>query len=105
MSCRIEKDIFRLQIAINDVQCVDITDRQNDFGGIKSCQILGKRFKFVKVIVELTAGAIVQDEVQLVLRLECHVQADNEWVIDFNENISLGLCMFYLIELDRIILP
>jgi hypothetical protein len=49
MSFRIEKDIFRLQIAVNNAQPVHITDCQNDFGSIELRRRLGKPSNFTKV--------------------------------------------------------
>lgn len=54
---------------------------------------------------QLAPGAVVEDEEQLLPRLERHVEADDERVLHVAQHVALGLRVLDLISLDDVVLP
>lgn len=81
-----------------------VADGEDDFGRVKLGPLLLEPALLAQVKEELSAGAVVEHKVQLVLRLEGHVHADNEWVPHVPQDAALGLRVLHLIPLDDVVL-
>jgi hypothetical protein len=55
-------------------------------------------------MTQILTAAVIQAQVNVIWRLECKVQTDNEGMIDLFQNVDLGNCEFYLLVHDQLFL-
>lgn len=114
-----QQHILRLEVAggekrgeelpVDDAHLVEVLQRQRDFRGVEARSILAELASLAQVVKEFAAGAVVQNEVQLVFLgvreekdedgLEGVLHADDEWMIDLAEDVPFGLRVFDLVLL------
>mmetsp|Transcript_73663 Transcript_73663/g.208612 ORF Transcript_73663/g.208612 Transcript_73663/m.208612 type:complete len:338 (+) Transcript_73663:785-1798(+) len=100
-----EADVLGLQVAVDDVQPVQVLDGQQDLGGVEPAAALREAACAAKVEEELPARAVLQHEVQLLRRLEGVVQGDDEGVRHGLEHVPLRLRVLHLVAFDHVLLP
>lgn len=91
-------------VPVHNVQAVHILDGQNDFRRVEAGSVFREAPFPAQVEEKLTTGAIVQHKVQLVFRLEGHVHAHDEGVLNVPQHTPFRLGMFHLVALDDVVL-
>ena len=99
-----QSTLTRLEVAVHNVKVVNVLDRERDLGRVEASPVLGELADLAEVEEEFATCAIVEDKVQLVFRLERHVESDYEGVLDVAEDRSLGPRVLDLVPLDNIVL-
>ena len=61
---------INLQISVDDVISMQITQRRNDLGAIKSCLFFWKYLQFRQMIKQFAANDILHDKTETVVSLE-----------------------------------
>lgn len=77
----VHQDIFRLQIAVDDVFRVQVAQGHGDLNGIEAGALLREASDLAEVHEELAAAHEAHDEENLLLRLEDVAHANKEGVI------------------------
>lgn len=90
VTVRVNENIFRLEISVNDIKRVDVLDGQHDFGDEEPGLVLLKDLLFVEVEGEVAARAVVQDHVEVVGSLEAVVHFDHEGVVSILQDVALS---------------
>ena len=67
---KVDDNVLRLQIAIDDVDAVQVLDGQQDLGQVKGRHILGQSVGLVQQAEHITAGIKLSDEENLLFSLE-----------------------------------
>lgn len=101
MTIAIEYNVFWLKISVDDSILMKTVERKENFCGIEFSSILGETLLSSKMVEKLSAIEEIDDEVELLRRLESIVQFHNERVTYFFQNKSLGLCIFKLVSFDN----
>ena len=67
---KVDDNVLRLQIAIDDVDGVQVLDGQQDLGQVKRRHVLGQSVGLVQQAEHVTAGIKLSDEENLLFSLE-----------------------------------
>eukprot|EP00754_Rhynchopus_humris_P019495 Rhum_TRINITY_DN14643_c10_g1::Rhum_TRINITY_DN14643_c10_g1_i3::g.107438::m.107438 len=87
----VEHAVLRLQVPVDDVQRVQVPQRQPDLRRVELRPALRERPHLRQVVEQLAAGQEVEDEEQRLLRLERKVQLHNVRVVDRPQDVLLRL--------------
>eukprot|EP00732_Lithocolla_globosa_P004068 Lithocolla_globosa_v1_NODE_3533_length_1645_cov_48.722642.p2 type:complete len:218 gc:universal NODE_3533_length_1645_cov_48.722642:727-1380(+) len=91
MSFRIQQNILRFQVTVDNVEVMEVLERTHNFCRIEACAMLGKPFISLQMEEQLTAVNIVQHKVQFVLCLKRIAQPHKEGVRRVvSQHISFG---------------
>ena len=93
MPCVIEKNVLRLEIAIDDLEPVQTLESAQQLCGIETGSVDIKSLFPLQMMEQLATVHKCQHEVQLLRRLERELQWNNKWVVDLCKNRSLGKCV------------
>eukprot|EP00406_Dinophysis_acuminata_P025651 CAMPEP_0179348222 /NCGR_PEP_ID=MMETSP0797-20121207/73583_1 /TAXON_ID=47934 /ORGANISM="Dinophysis acuminata, Strain DAEP01" /LENGTH=335 /DNA_ID=CAMNT_0021063005 /DNA_START=256 /DNA_END=1262 /DNA_ORIENTATION=+ len=85
----VQNHVFRLQIAVNDAAVMQVLYREEDLGGIESCQIFLQAAFACYQTGDVATWTAVEHQHQALRRLEGIVQLDNEGVPDVRQKVSL----------------
>lgn len=77
----VDKDIFRLEVAIKHILAVDVLKAKQDFCEIKLGFLLTKYSLVLQQVKQFAAAAEVNNEVQVLFRLKTPVELDHKRVI------------------------
>ena len=80
---KVDDNVLRLQIAIDDVDAVQVLDGQQDLGQVKRRHVLGQSVGLVQQAEHVTAGIKLSDEENLLFSLE--------WADKMNLKIKVGI--------------
>ena len=81
VSIAIEEDVLGFEVAIDDVLFVEVLDGKAQLRDIEFGLILREGDLSGEVEAEVSAGTVVQCEIEVMGCLECEVQVDDELVI------------------------
>ena len=87
---RVEENILRLEVAIDDLEVMEVVEGRADLCRVQPRARLGEAPRRLEVEEELAAVAVVHDEVELGGRLEGEAQVDEEWVVRVGEGAPLS---------------
>lgn len=104
MPVLVDKQVFRLEVAIDDVLAVKVLDCEQDLGDVEEGDILTKAAVLAQAREELPAGDVLEKHVDAFVVLEGGFELDEEWVLDLDEDVLLGLYVVDLLELDDVVL-
>ena len=99
----VEQYIFWFQISVHNVEAMHVAESKYDFRGIKARSFLSELPQLAEMEEEFSTSTVVQDEVQLVLGLKCHVHSDDEGVLDVTEHATFGVGVFHLVSLNDVV--
>jgi hypothetical protein len=99
----IQQHVLRLQVSVDNIQLMNITDCEDDFGRIKAGLVFRKSAKSSEVIKQFPSRTVIKHKVKLILGLECHFHPHDEWVIDVTQNATLGFCVLDLIPANDVV--
>lgn len=78
----IEKNVFRFQVTVNNVETVQTLKRTQQLRGIETGSIDIESLFFLQMVEQLTTIDEGQDEVQFFRGLEGKLEGNNERVVD-----------------------
>ena len=93
VSVQIQDDVFRLEISVDDVDAVKVLDGEQDLRQVEAGHALLHSVSLLEQVEEVSAGVILGDEEDLLLRLE---RAD-EFDLELNTILISKLSLQYLI--------
>ena len=93
VSVQIQDDVFRLEISVDDVDAVKVLDGEQDLRQVEAGHALLHSVRLLEKVEEVSAGVILGDEEDLLLRLE---RAD-EFDLELNTILISKLSLQYLI--------
>lgn len=80
MTIVVQDDVIRLEVPVDDVPFVEVSQSEQDLSAVESCAVFGEPALVGDNFTEVTARTKVEDEEELGLGLEGVVQVDNERV-------------------------
>lgn len=104
MSLGIKQDILRLEVSINNVLLMQMLNRQTQLCYVKLGLLFGEGHLPGKMEAEISAGAVIECEVQVMWGLEGEVQVDDEDVVGLFEDVCLDDSVFQLFLQDQVFL-
>lgn len=112
-----EKEVFRLKVAVDNVQGVEVVKSEGHFGGIELRYRVGETLRtlvtagrectdlaLAEKTEELSACDEVHDHVEVVCVLESAPEVDEEGVSHTNQHLPLRVGVFHLLHLDNLLL-
>ena len=78
MSVRIQQDILRLEVAVDNVVLVQMPQREDELGNVELRPLLHKAALLLQMPEQLAARHVIRDEVQIRRGLERELQAHDE---------------------------
>jgi len=99
---RIQQNVFGFQISVNDAAFVQVSNREQQFGGVESRHAFREAAKARQVEKEFTAGTVIKHQIQFVGCLKGVVQFHDKGMVDDRENLSFRPCSFNLSPLDQV---
>jgi hypothetical protein len=102
MAVAVEQQIFRLQVAVDDVVRVQVVQRERDLGGVELCDGVGEALGLAQQTKQLPALDKVHDHVQVLGVLEGAPQRDQERVLDLLQHAPLVVGVLDLLHLDHL---
>jgi hypothetical protein len=87
----VEQKVFGLQVSVDNAQLVDVLDARYDLLVHLGCLLLFQPSIFDNVLEELSAGAILHDQVEVVIVLDHFVQLDYMRMPHFLENRDFAI--------------
>uniref|UniRef100_A0A182INX3 Uncharacterized protein n=1 Tax=Anopheles atroparvus TaxID=41427 RepID=A0A182INX3_ANOAO len=99
----VDQQVFRLEIAIDQVEIVEILERQHDLGGVEARVRLREAADLPQVREHLTAGDVLQHHVQVGVVLEVELQTDQERERDGLQDALLVQRVLDLLQLDHLL--
>ena len=86
----IKQHVFRLEIPIDNIVLVQLSNSINDFSRVNPSSFLREALLLHKVGEQLSSIQEVNDEVKLSFSLESKMETHDVWILYFFENISFG---------------
>jgi len=80
VAVRTDEDVFRFEVTIKDRKRVKVLQAEHDLCGVEARHFFGKHFVAPQVCKEHPTRDILHDEVELGLRLEGTLKAEDEGV-------------------------
>lgn len=97
VTINIDENVLRFEVAINDIEIMEVLDPEQNLAKIKLGQFFRKTFKFAQVEEDFTACADIDNKEQLVLILEGPVHLHYERVVNLLQYLSLRNYGFYFL--------
>lgn len=85
----IDKNVFGLDVTINDTLLVEVLKRQDEFSTIKFSAILVKASVLLEMVEQLTSVDELHDEVEMELVLERELELHNERMVKLLQDVTL----------------
>lgn len=101
----IYQNVLRLEVSVDNVGLVEVTDCEGDLCGVELCLFLRKTLLLRQVLEELASLHKLHDEVDAIGLLEDVVHSNDEGVIDLVEDHLLDLQRLNRLVLDDHVLP
>ncbi len=81
MANRVEKNVLRLQISVNDAFRVQVLQREQDLGQVEAGHVLHEDALALQLHEQLTATQVLEDQIQFAVGLKGVDQVNNKWVL------------------------
>ncbi len=81
MAVKVDEDIIRLQVSVENVIIMQVFEGEDDFCDVEPCVLLFQSDFLGDQVAEVFARAVVRDQVQVLRRLECEVHLQHEGVV------------------------
>jgi len=104
MTLRIQKDVLRLQVPVNEAFLMKIVKSKNQFTCIEPSFFLIESLFFSQMKLQITTVDIVKCEEEPVWRLKSIMHFYDEGVLNFQKNLTFKSCVMYLPLLVEIFL-
>ena len=101
----VDKDVFQLQIAVNDALGMQVPDRHRQLGRVEPDSLLVEPLLLLVNFVQLTASNEGHDEIEPELVLEEELHADQEGVVALEHDVLLEESALDLVHLNQHIFP
>ena len=99
VACRVNHDIFKLQIPVHDIFRMQLTDGDNYLRSVEFDHFFRESFLLLEDLIKFTAINEGHDEVKTCIRLEHVFHAAKELVVSFEQDV-----LFERRRLDLIVL-
>lgn len=96
-----DQNVLLLQISMNDVERVEVTDGQGNLNGVELHDFFWEPSLFQEMLVKLSSSDKGENEVDSCVSLEHEVHAYKELVLNFKHHISLELSGIDLVRLNQ----
>lgn len=100
----IQQHVFWLEVSVDDVKAMNITNGQDNLSSIKTSSCFVETTFLAKMKKQLTPWTVIENKEKLLLGLERHVHADDEWMTDIPENTAFRVGVFDLVSIDDVLL-
>lgn len=97
----IDKNVFGLDVTINDTLLVEVLKRQDEFSTIKFSAILVKASVLLEMVEQLTSVDELHDEVEMELVLERELELHNERMVKLLQDVTLDSDTVKLVSLEH----
>ena len=104
MALRIKENIFGLEISVDHIMLVKVTEGFHQLSGIDLNSLLVKSFLSAQMGEQFSSIEEVNDEVEFCFGLERKVEAYDVGTLDLFKNVSLGLGFLEEILLNQLVL-
>mmetsp|Transcript_30376 Transcript_30376/g.97927 ORF Transcript_30376/g.97927 Transcript_30376/m.97927 type:complete len:250 (+) Transcript_30376:554-1303(+) len=98
----VEEDVLRLEVPVDDAEGVDVLEGEGELRGVEPRASFAELADLLEMAEEFAPGAVVEDEVELLPRLEGRVEADDEGVLHVAQDGALRFCVLDLVPLDDV---
>lgn len=90
MPVGIEQDVLSLNISEDDVLAVEVLQSEQHLAEVVQCHFGREALEFAQQLEKVTAGAVLDDEVVVLLVGEGAIHLHDEWVAGFAHNLVLS---------------
>ena len=94
MAILLNDDVIWLQVSEDDLSLVQVLDCQDNLGDVDFGEAFVDLALLLYELSEVAARAIVEDEIQPILRLKCVIKLHYERMMSIRQHISLGHRVF-----------
>lgn len=98
----VDEDVFGLEVAVDDVELVQVLERAEQLGGVEPAALLVEAALTLEVVEELATVDERQAQVQLLGTLKRELERDDERVVDLGQHRSLGERVRHLAARDNV---
>lgn len=88
---RVHEDVFWFEVAIHDVEGVEVLEGEEDLGGVEEGGVLGEELDLLEVGEEFSSAHELHDEVDVLCGLEGELEGDEEGVVDLDGGWESGV--------------
>lgn len=100
----VEKQIFGLQVSIDNVHVMQVLKREDNLGSIKLGYRIGKALGLAQQTEELATLDKVHDHVKVLCVLESTPEGDEKGVLDTRQHAALVVSVLDLLHFDNLLL-
>mmetsp|Transcript_46607 Transcript_46607/g.117370 ORF Transcript_46607/g.117370 Transcript_46607/m.117370 type:complete len:318 (-) Transcript_46607:415-1368(-) len=100
----VQEYIFRFQVPVNDAVIVKMLHSQYQLCTVESHSFQFEGGLLAKVEKHLTAHAVLHAEVHVFFGREGIIQGANEWVVNFDHDVALGVRVLHIVGVDEEVL-
>uniref|UniRef100_A0A182Q467 Uncharacterized protein n=1 Tax=Anopheles farauti TaxID=69004 RepID=A0A182Q467_9DIPT len=103
VALRVDQQILRLQIAVDQIEIVQVLEREHDLGGVEARVRLGEPADLAQVREHLAARHVLQHHVQVRVVLEVELETDQERERDRLKDALLVQRVLDLLQLHHLL--
>ena len=100
VSAGVEEEVLGLEIAVDDVEGVEILEGEDDGGEVEAGDVGGETLCAAEVGEEFSAGDVGKEHVDVEAVLESGEEVDDEGVVHAGEDVAFGVDVLYLAQAD-----
>lgn len=100
MALTVQQQIFRFEVALGDVQFVELDECTHDFHRVEERDVVAKPGLTAEAVEELPAGDELEQHVELLAVLAYALDLVDEGVVQPAQQVLFGLDVFDLLEFD-----
>mmetsp|Transcript_5536 Transcript_5536/g.11381 ORF Transcript_5536/g.11381 Transcript_5536/m.11381 type:complete len:215 (-) Transcript_5536:652-1296(-) len=101
MAIGVEKNIFWLEVTVNDVLRMEVSKTKSNLSRVESCATLTEATVIFEVKEEFATGEIVHHKVELTFCLKGEMKSHKKGMLNLFQNFSLRLSVLNLVSLDN----
>ena len=101
MAIEANKNVLGLEVAVNNVESVQVLKSQHHFSGIKPNLVYVKALDQLQMTKHISTIDVIKNEVKLGFSLKRILHANEIWMVNFPENSIFSLGAIHLFSLDN----